>query len=233
MWRRAPRRSQSAPHSITASYTGDGNVNGSVTSAALTKTVAKASTTTSTSASPTPVGEPARPSTFTAVVSVVAPGVGVPTGTMTFFDGATRLGTGTVSVVGGKLQGTLTTSALAIGRHAITATYAGDTAFRTSTSAVLTHYVNTDLSGFPRLASGAYNLSGVNLRSAYLVGVSLAGAKINNSNFESAVLIGADLSGATISGSNFKNVDFTGANLTGTTFTNTNTKGAIGLPPGR
>ena len=142
------------PHSITASYSGDGNVNGSVTSTALAKTVAKASTTTSTSAATTP-SVAGKAVTLTAVVSVVAPGAGSPTGTMTFFDGATRLGTGVVSVVGGKLQGTLTTSALPIGRHAITATYAGDTAFLTSTSAVLTHYVNTDLSGFPRLASGA------------------------------------------------------------------------------
>ena len=147
---------------------------------------------------------------------------------MTFFDGATRLGTGVVSVVGGKLQGTLTTSALPIGRHAITATYAGDTAFLTSTSAVLTHTSTPTCPASHGLPRGS-KLSGVNLRSAYLVGVSLAGARIDNSNFETAVLIGADLSGATITWSNFKNVDFTGANLAGATFTNTNTTGSIGM----
>ena len=129
----------------------------------------------------------------------------------------------------GLLIGTFTSSALSVGRHSITATYAGDTGFLTSTSAALTHYVNTDLSRFPRLPSGGYDLSNVNLRGAYLVGVSMTGARIDNSNLESAVLIGADLSGAVVTGSNFKNVDFTGANLAGATFTNTNTNGSIGM----
>ncbi|MEO7273194.1 MAG: Ig-like domain repeat protein [Vicinamibacterales bacterium] len=219
-------------HSLNASYAGDGNFTASATTSALPLTVGKASTTTALAASPSPSVN-AAPVTLTATLAVVAPGAGTPTGTVTFFDGTVRLGAGQLSVVGGRLVGTFSTSALGIGRHVITAAYGGDTAFATSTSAVLTHYVNTDISGFPRLANGAYNLTSVNLRGAYLVGVSLVGAKIDSSNFESAVLIGANLSGATITGSNFKSADFTSANLTGTTFSDTTTKGAIGLPPGR
>ncbi|MDV9203199.1 Ig-like domain-containing protein, partial [Streptomyces sp. Wh19] len=49
--------------------------------------------------------------TLTATVAVVAPGAGTPGGTVDFFDGATLLGTGTLS--GG--VATFTTSTLAIG----------------------------------------------------------------------------------------------------------------------
>ncbi|MGD0179230.1 MAG: FG-GAP-like repeat-containing protein [Terriglobales bacterium] len=48
---------------------------------------------------------------------------GTPTGTVTFYDGTTNLGTANLN---GKAKGTLTTSALAVGTHSITATYNGD-----------------------------------------------------------------------------------------------------------
>jgi hypothetical protein len=57
--------------------------------------------------------------TFNATVSASA---GPVTGTVTFFDGATSLGT--VAVSGGTAS--LTTSALAVGSHPISATYSGD-----------------------------------------------------------------------------------------------------------
>ncbi|WP_206306702.1 Ig-like domain repeat protein, partial [Streptomyces malaysiense] len=57
---------------------------------------------------------------------------GTPTGTVDFFDGATLLGTGTLT--GG--TATLTTSTLAVGTHALTAVYSGDTEFGGSTSPV-------------------------------------------------------------------------------------------------
>ena len=53
---------------------------------------------------------------------MTAPGAGSPTGTVTFLDGSTSLGTGTVT--GG--VATFTTSSLAIGAHVITASYGGD-----------------------------------------------------------------------------------------------------------
>ena len=60
--------------------------------------------------------------TFTATVTAVAPGSGTPTGTVTFMDGATTLGTATLN---GR-RGTFTTSTLAVGAHSITAVYGGD-----------------------------------------------------------------------------------------------------------
>ena len=79
----------------------------------------------------------ARRVTFTATVRIVSPGVGTPTGTVTFKDGATTLGTGTLS--GGVATLTVPSTspviaALAVGTHSITASYGGDTNDLTSTS---------------------------------------------------------------------------------------------------
>jgi hypothetical protein len=71
--------------------------------------------------------------TFTAAVSSVVVGSGTPSGTVTFTDGSTTLGTGTLQLVGGQDQATFSTSALAAGTHTITATYSGDPLFNTST----------------------------------------------------------------------------------------------------
>src|ERR1043166_4354169 len=115
-------------HSITAVYGGDSNYSGS-TSPALTQTVnkANASTTVVSGVNPSVFGQSV---TFTATVSSLAPGAGTPTGTVAFKDGATTLGTGTLSAA----QATLTTSLLSAGSHSITAVYNGDSSFNTSTS---------------------------------------------------------------------------------------------------
>ena len=68
--------------------------------------------------------------TLTATVSSPA---GVPTGTVSFLDGTTPLGPGTLS--GG--VATLTTSSLAVGMHSISAVYNGGTNFAAATSATL------------------------------------------------------------------------------------------------
>jgi len=60
--------------------------------------------------------------TFTATVSVDAPGVGTPTGTVTFNDGGSAIDV--EPVVGG--VATFATSALAVGDHTISADYSGD-----------------------------------------------------------------------------------------------------------
>src|SRR5262249_29636250 len=63
--------------------------------------------------------------TFTATVTATT---GTPTGLVTFFDGATPLGSGTLAVVGGNNVATFSTSLLsaAASPHSITATYQGD-----------------------------------------------------------------------------------------------------------
>ena len=106
-----------------------------------TITVTAGSTTTALSSSPDPsvFGQSV---TFTATVSAVAPATGTPTGTVTFKDGATTLGTGTLS--GGSAS--FSTNGLSVASHSITAVYGGDVNYNTSTSAALTQVVNKSAS---------------------------------------------------------------------------------------
>ncbi len=66
---------------------------------------------------------------------------GTPTGTVTFYDGATVLGTATL--VSGVAQ--FTTSSMTAGSHSLTAVYGGDAVFQGSTSAVVTEQVNQEI----------------------------------------------------------------------------------------
>ncbi len=119
-------------HTITTSYGGDGNFNGntgSLTGNPQVVNKADTSTTVTSSVNPSVFGQPV---TFTATVSAVAPGVGTPTGTVTFLDGGSPIGTGTLS--GG--IATFTTSALAVGNHTITTSYGGDGNFNGSTGSL-------------------------------------------------------------------------------------------------
>jgi hypothetical protein len=104
------------------------------TSEEITQVVNKASTkTTLTSSSPTAVfGQPV---TFTAVVSVLAPGAGSPSGTIVFKDGSTVIGTQPVSSSTGE-QASITVSNLSVAQHAISAVYSGDDDFNGSTGNV-------------------------------------------------------------------------------------------------
>ena len=70
--------------------------------------------------------------TFTATLSVAAPGAGTPTGGVMFLNGAVALGTTVTPDAAGVAM--LTTTALTLGPHAITARYVGDTSFSTSTT---------------------------------------------------------------------------------------------------
>lgn len=81
----------------------------------------------------------ANPSTFGQSVTFTATVTGSsPTGTVTFKDGATVLGTGTLN---GSGQATFITSSLAVGSHSITAAYGGDANNSASTSAPLNQVV--------------------------------------------------------------------------------------------
>jgi YVTN family beta-propeller protein len=73
--------------------------------------------------------------TFTADVDSST--VGTPTGTVTFFDGMTALGPGTVS----SGEATLVTTSLGLGSHSITAVYNGDANYAGSSSGVLTEVI--------------------------------------------------------------------------------------------
>jgi hypothetical protein len=60
---------------------------------------------------------------FTAGVSPEEDPMALPSGTVTFYDGATELGTGTI---GSGTPATYSTSTLTVGSHSITAVYGGD-----------------------------------------------------------------------------------------------------------
>jgi parallel beta-helix repeat protein len=74
--------------------------------------------------------------TFTATVTGSGP---TPTGTVTFLDGVTTLGTGTLN---GSGVATFTTLALAVGSHPMTGSYGGDATYAVSTSPAVNQVVN-------------------------------------------------------------------------------------------
>ena len=96
-----------------------------------TTTVTQASTLVIVTASPDPTVF-GQADTLTATVIVAAPGAGSPTGTVSFFDGATLLGAGTVD----SGVASVTISDRSVGTHPITAVYGGDGNFTGNTSPV-------------------------------------------------------------------------------------------------
>src|SRR5207253_472889 len=112
-------------HTIQAVY--DENANWLSSSAQVVQDVQKADTTTGvvSSVNPSVFGQSIL---FTATVNSVAPGAGIPTGTVTFLDGGNSIGSG---ILGGGVA-TFTTSALTVGNHTITTSYVGDGNFNGS-----------------------------------------------------------------------------------------------------
>src|SRR5215470_6000985 len=97
------------------------------------KIFVKAATSTSLTSTPNP-STAGQAVTLRATVSPAPPATGVPTGTVTFRDGAATLGA-PVALTNG--VATLVTSALAVGSHSLTAVYSGDDDFLASTSAAV------------------------------------------------------------------------------------------------
>jgi len=114
-------------HSVSATYGGDSNFNGSAASA-INQVVNKANTTTTvvSSLNPAPV---TRLITFTATIAAVAPGVGTPTGVVTFTIDGVTVGVPTLS--GG--VAIYSTSGLTVGTHTVSATYGGAANYNGST----------------------------------------------------------------------------------------------------
>jgi hypothetical protein len=134
------------PHTITAAYGMTTNFTASVSAATgqvVTLPISATSTVLTSSANPAYQGLNIM---FSATVSQLAFTVAVPaglsnplpTGTVSFYDGTTLLGT---SALNGAQTATLSISTLAVGTHNVTAVYSGDTANNTSTSAVLPEVV--------------------------------------------------------------------------------------------
>jgi hypothetical protein len=119
-------------HSITADYSGDAAWEAK-NSAVLTQTVDKAvpSITLTSSASAVMLEN-----SITLTATVASPS-GVPSGTVTFLDGTTPIGS-TALTAG---QASITVSSLAAGTHSITAVYSGNADFASVTSAAVSEQV--------------------------------------------------------------------------------------------
>src|SRR5437763_8429699 len=134
-------------HSLTAQYSGDNNYVANVSSP-FNQTVNKATTTVTVTAAPNPA-QVNQTDQLTANVSTSAgacPGqIPCPTGTVTFFDGATPIGSG--APVGFDGSSLIFPSFSTTGNHPITAQYNGDSNFLGSTSSVLTLPVNQNVTG--------------------------------------------------------------------------------------
>ncbi len=115
-------------HTVLANYNSDANFNGSSGTLAGGQSVGKSDTTTVVTGSQNPsvYGQPV---TFTATVAPVAPGVGTPSGTVSFnFDGIVLCDNVAMTAA----QATCTVSSLMGGTHVVTAAYNGDSNFNIS-----------------------------------------------------------------------------------------------------
>jgi hypothetical protein len=115
--------------SITSTYAGDSNSNGAVGTTSQTVTKAAPTVSLTSSLNPSTINQSV---TFTATLPATA------SGTVTFLDGSTTLGSGTIS--GGTAS--FTTTTLTVGVHNITASYGGDTNYNSAVSTVLLQTVN-------------------------------------------------------------------------------------------
>jgi hypothetical protein len=102
--------------------------------------------------------------TFTAVVKDSGTGAAqIPTGTVSFFDGATLLGYGTLSTANGVTKATFTTSSLPVGSNSMTAAYNGNAIFAHSTSAAIAETIKANPNRTSSVAlTSSSNPSGTN-----------------------------------------------------------------------
>jgi RHS repeat-associated protein len=122
-------------HSITAGWAGNTDYH-AVVSSAISQTVNQATPTLTMAASETPTTY-GQPITFTAIISHG------PSGTVTFYDGATAIPPGSgSSVTISSNTATLVTSSLTTGVHSITAGWAGNADYTSIISSAITQTVN-------------------------------------------------------------------------------------------
>ena len=107
--------------------------------------------------------------TFSATVSG---GGATPTGTVAFQDGATTLGTGALN---GSGVATLTTSALSVATHSITAVYGGSANYATSTSSTLSQVVGKAATTLGLASSDASSVYGQSVTFTATVSVTAPG----------------------------------------------------------
>jgi parallel beta-helix repeat protein len=139
------------PDDVTAVF-------GGTTSTALAQTVTKAVSSAKLTVSPAPAA--GKVVTLTATLSTLAPGVGIPQGTVTFRDGTKVLGQVRLSSTG---VAVLQTTALSAGSHSLTAVWGGDSNYKGSTSPVVTVAVAA-----PTVVAATASDAGAAIAEAYL-----------------------------------------------------------------
>jgi YVTN family beta-propeller protein len=115
-------------HAITALYSGDGNFSSST--GTLTQIVNQAPVTVTLTSNVYPWVS-GQPMILTATVTPVMPETVAPTGTVTFVDGTTTLGTSNLNTSG---QAVFNISTLSAGSHTFVATYSGDANYSGNTN---------------------------------------------------------------------------------------------------
>jgi Big-like domain-containing protein len=179
-------------HAITAAYSGDSTYAAS-TSSILTQTVNGALIATTTSLTSQPNSSTYGQSVgFTAFVGSSS---GTPTGTVTFLDGATTLGSSALDASG---FATLSVSSLSAGTHTITARYNGNSTFSSSTSTGISQTVNK--ANTTTTLTSNRNPSNNGQPVTFMATVSPSTATGNMQFFDGATLLGsAPLSGGVAS----------------------------------
>jgi hypothetical protein len=122
---------------FTAAYSGNAALYAS-TSPPVTLVVGGYASATTLTAAPNPVGI-GQPLTLTAAVTGIGSST-IATGIVTFYDGASSLGTATLDATG---HASATTSALTLGTHSLTAVYVGNAIYSASTSPAFQETVQT------------------------------------------------------------------------------------------
>jgi len=109
--------------------------------------------------------------TFTATVAPQS-GSGTPTGTVSFLDGTTMIGSGTLN---GSGVATSSTSSLMTGSHSIKAVYLGDTNFAASTSSAVSVQVNAAAAATTTTVTSSANPSTVGQSVTFTAAVTSSG----------------------------------------------------------
>jgi hypothetical protein len=122
--------------SISAAYGGD-PANLTSTSSAAAVAVSQGATTSTLAVAPSP-SVYGQAITLTATVNVTSPASGAVTGTVTFLDGSTVLGTSALQANG---TAGIVLGSLAVGSHSLSVSYGGSTSFLSSASTAINHSV--------------------------------------------------------------------------------------------
>ena len=128
-------------HAVAVNYLGDGNFVAATGNLAAAQTVGQSASSVFATSS-TNSSKASAPVTFTAVVTAVSPGVGIPTGQVNFLVDGTATAGGPVSLNTAGTASSAAITKLTKGAHTVTVTYPGDANFAASSSGTLTQTVN-------------------------------------------------------------------------------------------